>query len=626
MLLDKKYFYFIILWFAFHLSMQAQLGFCEGNSGDPIFEEDFGQGTQNGPQLPQDVTEYTYVNQGPEDGQYTISSNLFQLQGFHDTTDHTGNQNGKALIVNADLNPGLFYQIPIGGLCINNSYEFSAYLINIYNTNVNFCPNNGIPVNVKFQIWDESDTTLLAEGNTGEINGTTSPIWEQFALTFTTLPGQDSVILKMLNKGQGGCGNDLAIDDIVFKSCGDLTEIISENSETQLQVCENVTVEDLTLTAEPDPDLIIYDSPNYQWQESNDGENWNNISGETKNQIVIPQITGDRFYRTLVADDPTNVNTTKCNSISTVFEIEFIDFIDPVSLGDVFVCEGDSQIIAVETNSNITVNWYDSEENGTLLVEDTFGFEPETNRVYYAEATTINGNCTNPKRIAIEYLQYTTPELTDETLRVCRGESLILFENIQVAAYLWSTGETSNSIEVENSGEYSLELTTANNCVISKTFTVETFTLPVISNIIQKKNSLVVEMASEGDFRFSVDGRNYQNQSAFNDLSGGLYTIYVRENNGCGIVTEDFLYFNIPKFFTPNGDQINDTFKINDDIYFDNFEIVIFDRYGKVLARGSQAPFNWNGTYNSKKMPSDDYWYRIKVNDEIYTGHITLKR
>ncbi len=120
------------------------------------------------------------------------------------------------LIVNASFTAGEFYRITINGLCENTSYEFSSWMINLLPTAG--CGGAGIPINVKFEIWDNTDTNILASGNTGNINGSSSPDWQQYALVFQTAPGQTSAILKMTNNGVGGCGNDLAIDDIVFKS------------------------------------------------------------------------------------------------------------------------------------------------------------------------------------------------------------------------------------------------------------------------------------------------------------------------------------------------------------------------------------------------------------------------
>jgi gliding motility-associated-like protein len=622
--LNKTLLLFLIFGFGVHTTTQAQLGFCQGNSGDPIFEEDFGQGTTIGPPLPVDITSYEFVNQAPLDGQYTVSSNLMQLESFHNATDHTGNPNGKALIINAAFDSGLFYQIPIGGLCINNSYEFSAFLMNVYDSASGVCTSNEIPVNVRFQIWDETDTELLAEGDTGDIFGTSSPIWRPFALTFTTLPGQDSVILKMLNNGVGGCGNDLAIDDIIFKSCGDLTEIVNESGVNNLQFCEDESLTDLVLKAKTE--FNIYNSPNYQWQNSQDGVNWSNIPGETTDELIIPEVSTNQFYRTLVAEDVANVSNITCNSISSVFEVNLIEFIDPMSLGDVTSCGGEITSIAVQSNPNISVDWYDSPTGGVLLEQNSFIYSPESNGTYFAEATTTEGNCTNPNRVAIQYTDFDTPNLNDETLRVCENESVTLSENFPDVQYLWSNGETGNSITVDSAGAYNLQLITEDGCTVSKTYFVENFVNPVISNISQIDDSLIIELSTEGDFSYSIDGINFQDEPVFRDLSGGLYTIYVRENNGCKIVTEDFVYILIPKFLTPNGDNINDVFQIGGDTNFDEFEVIIFDRFGKVLIQSNEAPFQWNGTYNGRNLPSDDYWYRIKINDEIYSGNISLIR
>jgi len=77
---------------------QAQLSFCNGNSGDPIFEETFGTGTTNGPELPVGTTTYNFTTGTPNDGDYTISSSTAYFD-WHDTQDHTLNDvNGKSLI------------------------------------------------------------------------------------------------------------------------------------------------------------------------------------------------------------------------------------------------------------------------------------------------------------------------------------------------------------------------------------------------------------------------------------------------------------------------------------------------------------------------------------------------
>lgn len=308
----------IILCFSFlSKEMQAQLGFCQGNSGDPIFVEDFGTGLQD-TSLPPGTTTYTYANgQPPDDGLYTVTSNTNYFDWF-DTDDHTPNDtNGRMLIVNSSFSAGEFYRTEITGLCENTTYEFSSWLLNLTPAN-GFCGPGAIPVNVRFEIWDSTDTNLLASGNTGNINGTLTPTWDQYALVFQTIPGQTSVILKMINNSSGGCGNDVAIDDIVFKSCGDTISVEDSSSSDNVSTCSSQPFSD-TITAVPDN--AVFSSHFYQWQVSTDGNTWTDIAGETNASITVVGIATTTYYRAKVAEYQANLNNSDCITLSDLYQI-----------------------------------------------------------------------------------------------------------------------------------------------------------------------------------------------------------------------------------------------------------------------------------------------------------------
>ncbi len=169
----RKYFPLFLLFLSFQAF--AQLGFCEGSKGDPIFQEDFGSNSGYGGELPQGTTNYTYVRRDPAPGEYSISD----IVGQDNTTWHSyfpeTDSGGRALLIDADYSAGKFYQTQISGLCENTTYEFSAFVMNIYDSMETVCANGGIPVNVRFEIWDESDEELLGEGSTGNIQSTSSP-------------------------------------------------------------------------------------------------------------------------------------------------------------------------------------------------------------------------------------------------------------------------------------------------------------------------------------------------------------------------------------------------------------------------------------------------------------------
>jgi len=103
-------------------------------------------------------------------------------------------------------------------------------------------------------------------------------------------------------------------------------------------------------------------------------------------------------------------------------------------------------------------------------------------------------------------------------------------------------------------------------------------------------------------------------------------TIIFNSNN---CVEEDqSLVLTTPNFFTPNEDGINDTWQafIPSSNISQNYITYIFDKYGKLL-KTLEKNNTWDGFYNGNRMPSDDYWYQIVLEDgALKVGHFSLKR
>ncbi len=308
----------------------AQLGGCSGNSGDPIFIEDFGTAPSSATQhvslpIPGSTT-YAFLGNPPTvfaDSLYTVSNMNYQQWNWFNEEDHTeGDSNGRMLVVNASFTPGEFYRLPVSGLCENTTYTFSSWVKNLTPRNLLVGGSTPNPCNVRFEIWNSADTTILRSESTGDFFGALSSEngeWLEFAFSFQTGVGENSVILKMVNNGIGGYGNDIAIDDIVFQSCGDRITVEDTSNNNSVNVCSSQTPYTTVLTAIPDN--TVFSSHFYQWQESTDGTVWTDLSAQTNPTLSVTGISTTTYYRSKVAESAINVNNASCNTVSDVFEI-----------------------------------------------------------------------------------------------------------------------------------------------------------------------------------------------------------------------------------------------------------------------------------------------------------------
>jgi gliding motility-associated-like protein len=91
----------------------------------------------------------------------------------------------------------------------------------------------------------------------------------------------------------------------------------------------------------------------------------------------------------------------------------------------------------------------------------------------------------------------------------------------------------------------------------------------------------------------------------------------------------------IPDGFSPNGDGVNDTFKILDIEYlFPNFSLEIFNRYGNIMFKGNINKPDWDGKNSNSSFINGDagtgvYFYIINYNKDNFSprqGQLYLNR
>ncbi|MCW4468386.1 T9SS type B sorting domain-containing protein [Flavobacterium sp. MFBS3-15] len=166
-------------------------------------------------------------------------------------------------------------------------------------------------------------------------------------------------------------------------------------------------------------------------------------------------------------------------------------------------------------------------------------------------------------------------------------------------------------------------------------FTIGVLSIPEITytteitDFTAYSNSIAVMMASAdvANYEFSLDGRTFSDATFFDGLVPGVYTLYIQSKDGCSSVTEQIPILNYPKFFTPNGDGINEVWNVVFIYFFPDAIVNIFDRYGKLIKSYRGKEPGWDGTYNGERLPSTDYWFEIVfANGRKIKGHFAMVR
>ena len=201
-----------------------------------------------------------------------------------------------------------------------------------------------------------------------------------------------------------------------------------------------------------------------------------------------------------------------------------------------------------------------------------------------------------------------------------------------------STGQNTYSIQVNKPGIYSVIVTNAAGCTKTRIIPVLNSSSAIIDEIkiedatvLSNSIEVILNPASIGNYVFALDNEDgvYQNSNLFENVSMGFHTIYIKDLNGCGVVQQVVAIVGAPRFFTPNGDGYNDSWKIEGvSQYFSPSTVTyIYDRYGKFIHQMSAMDDGWDGTYKGKSLPADDYWYIINLEDgRTVKGHFSLKR
>lgn len=231
-----------------------------------------------------------------------------------------------------------------------------------------------------------------------------------------------------------------------------------------------------------------------------------------------------------------------------------------------------------------------------------------------------------------------------DTLRGCQGEEFILDAIYPEGTYVWSTGDTTQSIIVTEANLYTVEVINTCGEIATDSIWVEILEPPSV--IIQ--SPMGDQMCLRDTFQLIVIA---QNSDAILWSTGETTdTILITEpdvysvtaSNTCGSEVVDFEVFKkedccqikYPNAFTPDGDTLNDTFApYFEDCSFLNYDLKIFSRWGELIFESKDEGVGWDGRVDGKDMSSDVFIWTLnyqlldKEGDHFSEkGEVTLLR
>ncbi len=305
--------------------------------------------------------------------------------------------------------------------------------------------------------------------------------------------------------------------------------------------------------------------------------------GSTGSTIVADQ-TGD--YWVQLTD---SVGCLATDTISLIFAPT-----PEVDLGpDITICEGDQTILDA-TTPGATYTWQDGSGGSTY---------PTDQPGVYSVIVDVLG-CTDEDQINVNTIQSLPLELGNFNT-FCDVPSFNLnASTLGAVAYEWSTGSTNNSIDISNSGNYSVTVYDAFDCPTEDEVDLVFSTTPDLSFI----DTTVCE-GQTVTFGVSIPGATYQWQDGSTDpfftvTETGTYTLLV-DNNGCEASENVFV-----------------NYAINPGVEFETTDVLCADDTNGAIETlfatgGSQIVFEWeNGSTDPDLSNLSPGIYNVTLTNE----------
>ncbi|MCI5083582.1 MAG: HYR domain-containing protein, partial [Saprospiraceae bacterium] len=286
--------------------------------------------------------------------------------------------------------------------------------------------------------------------------------------------------------------------------------LVVVDDETGCEEQQLVSVEELAL-----PDVIIEGEFSYCAGES--------VELTATGAIEYEWSTGETTA-TIIVDSPgeytvTGVDVNGCVAMATVIVEEF-PLPEVEIIGELAFCQGDSTQLTA--SGAVSYVWSTGETTASIFVSSP--------GAYTVTGTDANG-CTNIATVIVEENLLPSLDIIGP-LSICAGSTTEITV-VGAETYVWSTGETTTSIQINMPGDYSVTGTDANGCENSIDFTVTELPLPVVEisgELLYCAGTSTVLTATGAETYLWSTG---ETGPSITVNTPGVYSVIGTDNNGC---------------------------------------------------------------------------------------------
>lgn len=193
------------------------------------------------------------------------------------------------------------------------------------------------------------------------------------------------------------------------------------------------------------------------------------------------------------------------------------------------------------------------------------------------------------------------------------------------------------TLQVTESGLYSVEVSNAENCIreaqVMVTFHDQLLGFPADMPDLMPGTEVNLAVQQAESVIWSTDVFSLSCASCLSTTltvsENGFVIADATDVNGCTEVDTIHLQIDLspvegPNYITPNGDGMNDVLVFNGLELFEFKELIIFNRWGQVLEHIELYDNQWNATINDTELPDGVYYYVLDYGN-LFPGQFQFK-